>query len=45
MKDEFVGQIMEEFDELRAKTYGYFKDNDDEDKKAKSTKRCGIKTL
>ena len=28
---------------LRAKTYNYLKDNNDEDKKAKGTKKCAIK--
>ena len=28
---------------LRAKTYSYLKDNNDEDKKAKGTKKCVIK--
>ena len=41
MKDELGGQIMREFVELRAKTYSYFKDNNNEDKKAKGrTKVC-----
>ena len=43
MKDEFGGQIMKEFVGLRAKTYSYLKDNNDEDKKAKDTKKCVIK--
>ena len=43
MKDELSGQIMKEFFGLRAKTYSYLKDNNDEDKKEKGTKRCVIK--
>ena len=43
MKDEFRGQIMKEFVRLRAKTYSYLKDNKDEEKKAKGTKKCVIK--
>ena len=39
MKDELGGQIMKEFAGLRAKTYGYLKNKNDEDKKAKGTKR------
>ena len=38
MKDELGGLIMKEFIGLRAKTCGYLKDNNDEDKKAKATK-------
>ena len=34
---------MKEFVGLSAKTYGYFKENKDEDKKAKGTKKCVIK--
>ena len=34
---------MKEFVELRAKTYSYLKDNDDEYKRAKGTKKCVIK--
>ena len=33
LKDELGGQIMKEFVGLRAKTYSYLKDNNDEDKK------------
>ena len=33
MKNELGGQIMKEFVGLRAKTYSYLKDNNDEDKK------------
>ena len=33
MKDELCVQIMKEFVKLRAKTYSYLKDNNDEDKK------------
>ena len=34
---------MKEFAGLRARTYSYLKDNNDEDKKAKGTKKCVIK--
>ena len=34
---------MKDFVELRAKAYSYLKDNNDEDKKAKDTKKCVIK--
>ena len=34
---------MKKFVGLRAKTYSYLKDNNDEDKKAKGTKTCFIK--
>ena len=40
MKDELGGTIMKDIVGLTAKTYGYLKDNNDEDKKAKSTKKC-----
>ena len=43
MKDELGGQIMKEFVRLRSKTYRYLKDNNNEDKKAKSTKEFLIK--
>ena len=33
---------MKEFVGLRAKTYSYLKDNSNEDKKAKGTKKCII---
>ena len=39
MKDELGGKIMEEFVE----TYIHLKDNNDENKKAKGTKKCVIK--
>ena len=42
MNDELVRQIMKEFVGLRAKTCSYLKDNNDEDKKAKGTKKCVI---
>ena len=43
MKDELAGQTKREFVGLRAKTYTYLKDNNDEDKKAKGTKKCVMK--
>ena len=43
MKDELGGKIMKEFVGLRAKTYSYLKENNDEDEKAKGTKKCVIK--
>ena len=39
MKDELGRQIMKNFVGLRAKTYNFIKDNNDEDKKAKGTKK------
>ena len=49
MKDKLGGQIMKEFVVLRAKTFSYLKDNNDENKKVKDTKRhkkvCIKKTL
>ena len=43
IKHELGGQIMKGFVGLRAKIYSYLKDNNDEDKKAKSTKTYVIK--
>ena len=43
MKQELGGQIMKEFVGLRANTCSYLKDINDEDKKAKDTKKCVIK--
>ena len=43
MKDELGGQTIKEFVGLRAKIYSYLKDNNDEDKKEKGTKKCFIK--
>ena len=40
---ELDEQIIKEFVGLTAKTYSYLKDNNDEDKKAKGTKKCVIK--
>ena len=42
MKDELGGQIMKEFVWLRAKTYSYLKENNDENKKAKGPKKSFI---
>ena len=42
MKDEAGGQIVKEFVGLRAKTYSYLKDNN-EDKKTKDTIKCVMK--
>ena len=43
MEDELVGLLMKKIVGLRAKTYTYLKENNDEDKKAKGTKTCAIK--
>ena len=43
MKDELGGQIMKQFVGLRAKIYSYLKDNNNEDKKSKDTKKSAIK--
>ena len=42
-KDELGGKIIKEFCGLRAKTYAYLLDDDNEIKKAKGTKKCIIK--
>ena len=42
-KDELGGKIMKEFCALRAKTYTYLMDDDNEKKKAKGIKKCIIK--
>ena len=44
MKDELGGKIIKEFVALRPKTYSYVTDDFEEDKKAKGTKKCVIKT-
>ena len=44
MKNELGGQIIKKFVGLRAKAYSiYLKDNNDEHKKEKETKKCVIK--
>ena len=43
MRDELGGQIMKGFVRLGAETYSYLKGNNDEDKKAKGTKKCIMK--
>ena len=45
MKDESGGKIMTKFVGLRAKTYSYLRDDGSKDKKAKVTKKCGIKRI
>ena len=42
MNDGLGRKIMKEFVALRAKTYSYLTSNNDEDKRAKSTKKCLI---
>ena len=42
-KDELGGKIMKEFCVLRAKTYTYLMDDDNEKKKAKGIKKCVTK--
>ena len=43
MKDESGGKIMKEFAGSTAKTYSYLTDKNNQDKKAKGTKKCVIK--
>ena len=44
MKDQWRSrQIMKDFSGLIAKAYGYIKDKNDENKKAKGSKKCLIK--
>ena len=40
MKDELGGKMMKEFAALKAETYSYITDSNDEDKKAKGTIKC-----
>ena len=39
MNNELSGKVMKEFIRFRAKTYSYLTDNNDENKKAKGTKK------
>ena len=39
-RDELGGKMMKEFAALRAETYSYITDINDEDKKAKGTIKC-----
>ena len=41
-KDKLGEKIMKEFARLRAKTYAYLMDDDNEHKSAKGTKKCAI---
>ena len=43
MKGELGWQIMKEFVGLRAKTYSHLTESNNEDRKAKGTKKCFIK--
>ena len=43
MKDQLGGQLMNGFVRLRAKTYSYLKDNNDEEKKKKAQKTVSQK--
>ena len=43
VKDELSEKIMRKFIGLREKSYSYLRGNNDEDKKAKGTKKCVIK--
>ena len=45
MKDELGGRVITEFVALRPKTYSYLTDDCKEDKKAKGTKKCVIKSM
>ena len=43
MKGELDWKMMKEFIRLRAKTYSYLIDDDNQDGKTKGTKKCAIK--
>ena len=45
MRDKLGGKVMKEFVQLKAKTYNYLTDNNNESKKAKYTKKCHKKKI
>ena len=45
MRDKLGGKIMKEFVQLKAKTYNYLTDNNNESKTAKYTKKCHKKKI
>ena len=45
MKNDLEGKILTEFLSLWPKTYSYLMDDGNSDKKAKGTKKCGIKRI
>ena len=43
MNDELGGKILTKFVGLHSNAYSYLKDNNDEGKKGKVTKKCAVK--